>query len=262
VKFHRINGLVIRHLYLYKRNAHRLLDVFFWPVIDLVIWGFLSIYLETFNLSGINIVTALLGAVIFWSIFQQTKQAVAVSFLNDVWERNLLNIFISPVSVGEFIVSRIILGFFQIVMVLIVSAAVALILYHFNILSFGLSLLPFVLNLALFGWSLGLFAIALIFRLGSSAEVLAFSLSFLFQPFSAVFYPVSALPAAVQWVSWLLPSTYVFEGMRQVIATGVFSAHDFFVALALNIAYLVLTVALFRMMFLSVKKTGRLLKTD
>jgi ABC-2 type transport system permease protein len=258
----RISALVIRHLYLYKRSWHRLADVFFWPIIDLVIWGFLSVYLKTFNISGINVVTVLLGAVIFWSIFAQAKQIVTISFLNDVWERNLLNVFISPISIWEFILSRVVLGFLQILIILVVSSVVAFFLYHFNIFTFGLAIIPFVVDLAIFGWSLGLFAIAIILRLGSSAEFLAFGLSFLFQPFCAVFYPVSALPQSVQWISWLLPPTYIFEGMRTVAAGGVFPMRDFLISLGLNLVYLVLIVIFFTLMFKKVKKMGRLLKLD
>ena len=155
--WHRIKALLIRHMYLYKRSLPRLMDIFFWPFLELLLWGFLSMYLRQLNIPGANIVTVLLGAVIFWSILNQAQRAVSVSFLEDVWEKNFLNLFVSPLSLGEFMISRFLIAIIQIVIVGIVSALAALVLYRFNIMDIGLSIVPFALELLVFGWTLGLF---------------------------------------------------------------------------------------------------------
>ncbi|MBI2474623.1 MAG: ABC transporter permease [Candidatus Taylorbacteria bacterium] len=260
--WHRINALIIRHLYLYKRSLPRLMDILFWPFLELLLWGFLSMYLRSLNLPGANIVTVLLGAVIFWGMLNQAQRAVSVSFLEDVWEKNFLNLFVSPLSLGEFIVSRAIIGIIQIVIVGLVSALTAFILYQFNLFTFGFALIPFVLELLVFGWTLGLFTIAIIFRWGTDAQIIAFSLLFMIQPFSAVFYPVSALPAAVQWISYLLPSTYVFEGMRNVIETGQLPIRLLILATVMNLLYLIVMIIGLKFVFNKVKAMGRLLKMD
>src|SRR5437764_490030 len=126
MKFHRIKALIIRQLYLYPRSFPRLMDVFFWPILELLVWGFLSVYLEKLNLNSVNILSVLLGAVIFWEFLNRSQQAVTTSFLEDVWERNLLNLFVTPIKVSEFISSTVVLGFIRILIQGIVLGLVAL----------------------------------------------------------------------------------------------------------------------------------------
>ena len=238
------------------------MDVAFWPTLDVVLWGFLSFYLQKMNLPGVNIVTLLLGAVIFWEFLNQSQRAVSIAFLEEVWERNFLNIFVTPISLSEFLFSTIIVGLVRLFLVAIVMGILAFFIYHFNLFVLGFSLIPFIINLLLFGWSLGIFITAIILRYGTSAQVLAFGLIVIIQPFTAVFYPVSALPQAIQWVSYLIPSTYVFEGMRAVLTTGAISVMDLLYAFLLNIIYLFFMLWFFKTMFRKVKAMGRLLKLD
>src|SRR3989344_5178665 len=262
MKWHRVNALIIRHLYLYKRSFPRIMDILYWPLMELLLWGFLSLYLQKTSLAGINIFTLLLGGIIFWDILSQSQRAVSVAFLEDVWEKNFLNIFVTPLRVSEFILSTFFLGLIRIILSGTIMVILALLFYKFSIFIFGLSLIPFILNLLFFGWILGLFTTAIILRYGTSAQVLAFGLIFLIQPFSAVFYPVSVLPNGVQFISYLLPSTHVFEGMREVIATHSFSMYHFLSALLLNAIYMVLIFIFFYKMLSKVKEKGRLLKLD
>lgn len=238
------------------------MDVFFWPVIELLLWGFISLYLQKFDMGGLNIVTVLLGAIIFWDLLSQSQRAVSVAFLEDVWERNFLNIFVTPLTVGEFMVSAVLLGLVRVALVGAVMAVLAFALYHLNIFAFGFSLIPFAANLLLFGWAAGLFATAIILRYGTSAQVIAFSLLFLVQPLSAVFYPASVLPEGVRFFAYLLPSTHVFEGMRTVIATGSFPYAELGWAFLTNAICLFLSIRYFYYMFARVKEQGRLMKLD
>lgn len=262
MKFHRINALVMRHMYLYQRSLPRLMDIFFWPIVELLVWGFLSVYLQKLDVSGVNIITLLLGAIIFWDFLAQSQRAVSVVFLEDVWERNFLNIFVSPLKLSEFLASTIILGLIRIFFVGIVMFVLSFFLYNFNLFQFGFYLIPFVLNLLVFGWALGLFTTAIIWRFGTSAQVLAFGFIVLLQPFSVVFYPVSALPAWASFISCLLPSSYVFEGMRSVVNSGVLPLRELLLSFGTNAVYLVLIIWFFYTMFKRVKIQGRLLKLD
>lgn len=262
MKFNRIKALIIRQLYLYPRSFPRLMDVFFWPVLELLVWGFLSLYLEHLNLNNVNIVSFLLGALIFWELLNRSQQAVTISFLEDVWEKNLLNLFVTPLRIIEFLLSTVVLGLVRIVMQAIVLGVIALFLYGFNIFQFGLYTLPFIVSLLLFGWVLGLLVVAIILRFGTSAQVLAFGVIFLIQPFSAVFYPVAALPTVLQWLAYALPSTYVFEGMRAVITTGTVEWSTLAISFGLNILYLALVFRFFYSMFRKVKERGLLLKLE
>ncbi|MBS3089819.1 ABC transporter permease [Candidatus Pacearchaeota archaeon] len=262
MKMRRVNALLIRHLYLYKRSVPRLMDIFYWPIVELLLWGFLSIYLSKLELSTFNAVTLFLGAIIFWDLLAQSQRAVSVAFLEDVWEKNLLNIFITPLKISEFLASTVILGFVKIILVAIVMSILAFLFYAFNIFDFGLSLIPFFINLLIFGWTLGLFTTAIILRYGTSAQVLAFGFIVLIQPFTAVFYPVSALPQALQYISYLFPSTYVFEGLREVANAGSFPGMLLLLAFLTNIIYLALVTWFFYGMFAWIKRKGRLMKLN
>lgn len=262
MKFHRINALLIRHLYLYQRSVPRLMDILFWPILELLLWGFLSMYLEKLSLADFNVVTVLLGAIIFWDLMSQSQRAISTTFLEEVWERNLLNIFVTPLKLGEFLVSSVLIAAVRIILVGLVMAGLAWGLYQFNLLTFGLYLVLFMLNLLIFGWTLGFFTTGIILRFGSAAQVLAFGLVFLLQPFSAVFYPVSVLPQGLQYVAQVLPSTHVFEGMRAVIATGNLPLHNLVWALGTNLLYLILVLCFFSRMFARVKERGMLMKLD
>ena len=262
MKFHRINALLIRHLYLYKRSVPRLMDVFFWPVTELVLWGFISVYINKLNIGGFNAITVLLGAIIFWDIMLQSQRAVSIAFLEDVWERNFLNVFVTPLKLSEFVSSTVILAFVRIILVGVVMGVLGFLFYKFNLFLYGFYLIPFMLNLLIFGAAVGLFTTALILRYGTSAQVLAFGLLVLVQPFSAVFYPVSVLPHAVQWVAYIFPSTYVFEGMRAVITTGSLPMMLLLGAIGLNIIYFVGLSWYFYRSFAVVKNKGKLLKLD
>ena len=262
MKFYRINALLIRHLYLYKRSFPRIMDIIYWPVMELLVWGFLSLYIEKLNIGGFNAVTVLLGAVIFWDFLNQSQKSVSIAFLEEIWEKNLLNIFVTPLRISEFFISTLLVGLVRLILVGIILTLLSFFMYHFNLFALGFALIPFVLNLFLFGWALGLFANAVILRFGTSAQILAWGFLIMVQPFSAVFYPVSALPGFLQPFSYLLPSTYVFEGMREVIATGSFPVLHLWGAVLANVVYLVLSIWLFFRMFAYVKREGKLLKLE
>ncbi len=262
MKFYRIQALLIRHLYLFKRSFPRIMDIVYWPVMDILVWGFLSLYIEKLNITGFNAITVLLGAVVFWDFLNQSQKSVSIAFLEEVWEKNLLNIFVTPLRLSEFLGATVLVGVVRIFLVGIVLTSLSYVFYHFNLFAFGLYLIPFILNLFLFGWSLGIFTNAIILRFGTSAQILAFGFIILIQPFSAVFYPVSALPEWLQVVAHLLPSTYVFEGMRVVIATGSMPTSLMLSAFLANVVYLVLTLWFFARMFAYVKREGKLLKLE
>jgi len=214
------------------------------------------------SLNNVNIVSVLLGALIFWELLNRSQQAVTIAFLEDVWEKNLLNLFVTPVKIIEFLLSTVVLGLVRIIIQGLILGVLALILYHFNFFQFGLSTIPFIVSLLIFGWVLGLFVVAIILRFGTTAQVLAFGVIFLIQPFSAVFYPVSALPQALQFLAYIFPSTYVFEGMRSIIATGSVPISSMLISYGLNVVYLVLVFWFFYGMFKKVKEKGLLLKLD
>ncbi len=258
----RVFALLLRQLYLYRRSLIRSLEIVYWPVMDLLVWGFLSVYVARLRGGGAVAIAYLVGAMILWDIFFRVQQAISVSFLEDVWTRNLANVFVSPISTGEFLAATMLLGVLKVIAIGLLLAALALALYAFNIFQYGLPLLPFILNLILSAWGMGIITTALILRFGQGAEALAWAVAFLFQPFSAVFYPVQVLPAPLQSVAWTLPTTYAFEGMRAVL-----NGHPVpwgYVAWAVltNVILLGISGAVFTRIMRIARELGLLLRTE
>lgn len=257
-----IQALVMRYLFLYTRSPMRLIELLFWPVVELVIWGYLTLFIQE-NTTGDfpRIITFLLGAMILWDVIFRAQQGVAISFLEDVWTRNLLNVFVAPVRTSEYLAATFCVGFLRILVTITVLGIVAGVMYAFNVFTLGWALLPFFGNLMVSGWALGMISTALILRWGQAAESLAWAVPFFIQPFIVVFYPVSAIkPEWIQTFSWMLPPTHVFEGMREVLNTGVFSWAKFGWALGLNAVFLLLAGRVFYWMLHLTRQRGLLTK--
>ncbi|SVE09194.1 uncharacterized protein METZ01_LOCUS462048, partial [marine metagenome] len=150
---------------------------------DLLVWGFVSTYINKEN----DVALFLLGSVIFWDVLYRSQQAITLSISEDIWVKNILNVFVSPVSIFELMVATCIMGIIKAIITAVVLGSLAFLLYAFNIVSIGILLLPFLISLLLFGWALGMVTMALILRFGKSAEALVWGIPFLIQPFSAVF---------------------------------------------------------------------------
>lgn len=257
-RFRRIEGLVLRHLFLLPRNFSRWLDLVYWPLLDLLLWGYTTVYLTRSSQANINYVVMFIGALISWDVLNRAQQSITMVFLEDVWSRNVLNLFVSPLTPTEFLIGALSYGMLRHLVTMSFMALVAFWLYDYNYFSLGLALIPAILNLLLFGWTLGLVTTALILRFGQSAEVLAWSLAFLIQPFVGVFYPVETLPQSFQAVSKLLPPTYVFTELRAVVLQKHFLINQMVIAFLLNLFYLVLAKLFFDWLWRIVKEKGYL----
>ena len=262
-----IRALVLRYTFLYTRSVPRVAEMFFWPVMDLLVWGYVTKYLQkvgsTAGLSNTetNVFKFFLGSMIFWDILYRAQQAVTISFLEDIWARNLLNIFVSPVRVSEFIAATYVVGFVKILITVAILASLALGLYGWNMFQMiGFPIIPLFANLLLMGWAVGMVTTALIMRWGQSAEALAWGIPFLIQPVAAVFYPLSILPSWVQVIAKGIPATYVFEGMRYVLNGKGWPIHNLVWAFGLNVVYLIAAGLFFNYMFGVAREKGLLAK--
>lgn len=251
-----------RYLYLYKRSLPRLMEIFYWPMLDLVVWGFVTVYLARYRGALPEFVTFFIGALILWDLLFRSQQGITISFLEDMWSRNLLNLFVSPMSAAEYIVSLLLISAFKLVLTTTVMVTLAWFLYSFDIFTLGLPLVPLAVNLIVMGWSVGIITTAIIMRFGHEAEVLAWGIAFLFQPVSAVFYPVEVLPWWLQYVAWGIPSAHIFEGMRQVISGGGFPSVHLAWSVGLNAAYILAALGFFSWNFSVVKRKGLLAKVE
>ncbi|HJT20968.1 MAG TPA: ABC transporter permease [Nitrospira sp.] len=260
MKAHRIGALVARHLYLYKRSLPRIMEIFYWPFLDLVIWGFITVYLLKYQPQIPGSVTFFLGALILWDMLFRSQQGITISFLEELWARNLMNLFASPLTPGEFLAATIAMSIFKVAAVSVVMSLCAWIFYDYNVMVMGLWLLPFVVNLVVTGWSIGVLTTSLIMRFGQEAEVLAWSMVFLFQPISCVFYPMDVLPPWLRTVAWGNPAAHVFEGMRSVLTGSGTPVTHLLWACGLNVLMLAVMIAWFYRTFSYCKVQGSLVR--
>jgi ABC-2 type transport system permease protein len=236
------------------------MEIFYWPFLDLLLWGFITLYLVQYRKSLPNFVAFFLGALILWDILFRSQLGVSVSFLEDVWARNFLNLFVSPLTPAEYIVSLMLVSFVKILIASSVMSLLAWVFYSFNIFLIGISLIPFVVNLVILGWTIGIVTTSLILRFGQQAEILAWGIAFLFQPISAVFYPVSILPGFLRSAAHFNPASYVFEGMREVITNSAFPLEKLLWSFGLNAVYILLAAVIFHWVFKTVRRKGLLAK--
>jgi ABC-2 type transport system permease protein len=241
----RVWVMVLRYIFIYRRSPIRLIEVLFWPTMSLLVWGFITTFIQRSAEGGLtHFITFLIGAMIGWDILFRAQQGVSLSFLEDIWARNLLNIFCAPVRLSEYVFATFLFGLLRVSVTLMVLCVLAWLLYHFNFFALGVALIPFIANLLVLGLTIGIVTIAIILRYGHGAEPFAWALPFLLQPFSAVFYPVSVLPQVMQKVAWAIPCTYVFEGMREVIGAGTIPWDNLAWATGLNLIYLAAAMSL------------------
>jgi ABC-2 type transport system permease protein len=260
MNLHRVSALILRYTFLYTRSVPRVLEMFFWPVMDLLVWGMLTQYLQTGPYHLPAFIRFLLGGMILWDVLYRAQQATTISFLEDVWARNLMNVFVAPVRLREFFAATFCVGTLKIVVTVVVLAALSAAFYDFQLLSLGWALAPLFVNLLIMGWSVGILTTGMILRWGQASEALAWGIPFLLQPVCAAFYPVSTLPGWLQPVSLAIPATHVFEGMREVLAGQGLPVARLAWAFSLNLVYLSAASLLFRNLFHQARSKGLLAK--
>jgi len=256
----RIWGMMYRHLALYRRSWPRLLELAYWPTLQMCIWGFTSTYIASrMAVGGQVAIGVLLGGVLLWEVALRSQMGVAISFLEEIWSRNLGHVFVSPLRPWELVAALIGMSFLRMAAGVLPAALLAWALYAFNIFAMGPVLVLLALNLMVMGWWVSLGVVSLILRHGAGAEALAWSVLFGLTPFAAVFYPVAVLPAGFQSVALALPAAHVFEGMRATLADGAMPWGHLAWACGLNVAWLVAASLLFARQFRVARERGALL---
>lgn len=241
---------------LMRGNAFRPLNLFYFSALELFLWGVLTVYLDRTTGTGFHFVSLVLGAVILSSFMSRVVFGISASFLEDVWTRNFINLFSSPLSLHEYILGFVVVSIVESSVSLVFMAVLAQILLSYHILSFGLLLVPFAAVLFVFGLAMGIFTTAVVMRFGPSAEMVVWSIPPLLAPFSAVFYPLSALPFTLQKIAYFIPATHVFEGMRGVVLTGSLDWQSLAVGFALAVLYCIIAYWFLYRSYKSVLRRG------
>ncbi len=216
----RVGAVLLRHFYLMRGSPARVVPLFAWVAVDIVLWGFITRYLNAVARPGFDFVPMLLGAVLLWDFFSRVMHGVTTAFFEDVWSRNFLNLFVTPLTLAEYlgglVVSTVATSAIGLLVMLLLAAGV----FGLSFFAFGLALVPFLLVLFLFGVALGILGSGVVLRLGPAAEWFIWPIPAIVSPFVGVFYPLSTLPVWMQHLALLLPPSYVFEGMRTILAGG------------------------------------------
>ena len=257
----RIFALVVRYFYLIKTSVPRILELMYWPTFQMILWGLISKHLAGSNDTVVQIGGALISGVLLWDILFRSQLGFSLSFLEEIWSRNLGQLFVSPLRPLEMVLSLMTISFIRTFIAIIPAALLAIPLYSFSIFQMGLSLMFFFVSLLITGWILGIFIIAAIIRFGVSAESLAWGAIFTLAPLNAVYYPVETLPEWIRWLSLSFPQTYVFEGMREVLFHDIFRYDYFLKSITLNIIYALIAVVVFLVSFEGARKRGGLINT-
>jgi ABC-2 type transport system permease protein len=256
MRLHRIQGMTLRYFYLFYRSYDRLIEVFYWPVIDLFLWGITSSYILKFAPSFEHIVFTLVSGVVFWNIIIRGQSDVCVSMLEEMWNKNMINLFVSPLKFGEWICSFLILASIKAATAFIFASIFAVIFYHVRLISLGWYLIPAFFLLIMTGWSLGFTIAAFILRYGTKVQTLAWTFVWIIAPFSAVYFPQSILPDWAQKVAMVMPASYIFEANRELIATGYLDMNKLYMSLLLNIIYFILSLLFLKNSFEKVLQKG------
>jgi len=256
----RIYGMVLRHVYLWRRSWVRVLETAYWPTMNMVLWGFIAKYLATNSSVVAQVPALLISGLLLWEVLFRGQLAFALAFLEELYSRNLGHLFVSPIRPQELIASMVAVSLLKTCVGVGAAAALAIVLYAASIFDLGLPLLAFFANLLVTGWAVGLMVAALVLRYGLAAENLAWGVIFVIAPISGIYYPVSVLPAWLQSVSWCLPTSYVFEGMRGVLLETRFKWELFAGAAALNVVYVAVGVGIFFTAFRGARQRGALLQ--
>jgi ABC-2 type transport system permease protein len=262
----RIWGLLYRHLALYRRSWPRLLELAYWPVLQMCIWGFTARFV-TARIAGTSGGTlhaaelagaALLGGVLLWEVALRSQMGVAISFMEEIWSRNLGHVFVSPLRPWELVSALLVMSVIRMLAGVLPAILVAWLLYTFNLFALGPVVVLFFANLMMMGWAVALAVVSLILRHGAGAEALAWSVLFGLTPFAAVFYPVTVLPGAMQAVAFVVPASHVFEGMRAALLLGVVRWDQLGLAFGLNLVWLGAAALLFARQFRAARECGAL----
>ncbi len=257
----RVAAMMLRYWYLLRSSWPRLVELVYWPMVQMITWGFLQVYVMQNAGVFARAAGTLIGAVLLWDILFRGQLGFSISFLEEMWSRNIGNLMMSPLRPFEFIIALMVMSMVRLLIGVIPVTLLAFVFFGFNLYALGLALVAFFINLMLTGWAVGIFVSGLVLRNGLGAENFAWSIMFLFMPLTCVYYPVTTLPVWLQPLAWALPPTYVFEGMRALLIEHTFHLNLMIDALGLNVLFFAGGTFGFLKLLQSARRHGALMQT-
>ena len=255
----RLMAINLRHLYVLRSSWPRILELAYWPTVQMILWGFITTFFTQHSTWLSQASAVLITGVLLWDVLFRANLGFAVPFVEEMYARNLGQLFISPLRPYEFVVALMMLSGIRTLIGVLPASFLAAPLFDVWVYGMGLPLIAYFTNLIVMGWSIGLVASGIIIRNGLGAENLIWFSVFLLAPVSGIYYPITTLPTWLQPVAKLLPSSHVFEGMRAVLFEGRFDVPHLLWAIGLNFVYLALASLFFLTMFRSARRLGLIL---
>ena len=259
MNLNKMYGLFLRHFYLIKSSLPRILDLVYWPTIQIILWGFISKFFSIYSDYYNNTIGVILTCAILYDILFRSSISFNMLFLEEIWSRNFTNLFIAPLKLKEIISSLIFTALIRTLIGLVPAILLTSPLFGISILKLGLPLLLLFLSLYIFGITLGLFVSAGLMRFGPSFENIAWSSLFLLAPLGCIYYPIEILPTFFQIIAKGLPFVYIFDETRNILLSGSINYENLTKAYFLNIIYLVCGIGLFYFSFLKARIKGTLI---
>ena len=257
----RIAAMMLRYWYLLRSSWPRLVELVYWPTVQMITWGFLQLYVMQNGGLFARAAGTFIGAVLLWDILFRGQLGFSISFLEEMWSRNIGNLMMSPLRPFEFVTALMVMSVVRLLIGAVPVTLLAIVFFGFNLYGLGLALVAFFINLMLTSWAVGIFVSGLVLRNGLGAENFAWSIMFLFMPLTCVYYPVTTLPVWLQPAAWVLPPTYVFEGMRALLIEHTFRPELMLYALALNAVFFAGGLFGFLKLLQSARRHGSLMQT-
>ena len=255
----RIYALVLRHIHIWRSSIMRIVDSIYWPAVQMVTWGFMTQFLSGQTSYVGQAFGVLLSGLMLWEVVVRGNLSLSIAFLEEMWSRNLGHLFVSPIRSWELATGIIVVAILRTLLGMIPVSLMAWAFFGYSIYTLGLPLLAFFVILQMFSWSIGLMMSGLIMRVGQSAETFAWAAVFILLPLSGVYYPITVLPNWMQVIAHLIPTSYVFEGMRTILRDHAVDWHLLAVAAGLSVVYLVVGFQVFLWFFRSSRRHGSLL---
>ncbi len=254
--FNRIYAMILRYIYNFRHSYDRIADSFYWPAMDLLLWGLTGYYFASINKNAESAVTVVITGMVFWILIWRAQYEITINLLTELWDKNLINLFGSPLKFSEWLISVMLVGILKGLMSFFFAAGVAYLLYHINIFAIGWYLPVFVILLIINGWSIGCIVASILFRYGSKIQTLAWSFVWIIAPFAAVYYPTDILPKWAQLIAKTLPASYVFEQLRSLLLIHTIHMEQLFICFLLDMFYLAIGLILITKSFTAVRKRG------
>jgi ABC-2 type transport system permease protein len=262
MRIHRVAAIFDRHMLETRRSLERITDLVYWPMIDVIMWGFFSAYLA--HSGGLGRVRAefLVVAAVFWSLFRGMQRDIAIGLLSEIWARNLTALLTTPLTFSEYVAGLTTVAAGKAVVSSIIALGLTNIFYVSTSLKILIMLVPFAINLVVFGFAVGILISGLIIRYSTRVQNIAWSVTGVLLPLSCVFYPMAELPDFLKGIAWLVPTSHSFEGIRQIMLGGVFPSGQLLSGLALSLFYAVLSLFVFGSLVRQARKLGLFVKPE